>query len=287
MLEWLYRGLLVALIVLCLAATYWLLSGPIRFSIVQYEAQDSAAQEAQGDGSSPGLIGDVPNWLQFVAAAVVAYYSVLLYRLGDRQGKLLEQSNAKADTNIELTRKSIAAMEEANRLSKQALVTQAHADRGKLVYLGGKYDARTNQCTHFFRNIGRSPAVIRGFASDYVYARNGATDRVPNRSMRFTLIMDSVVMPEKFAAIKDDKLSEFGITAEHLRDSVVAEIEIVYFTLHEKWSRHAISIKMPDSPRLMKLPYENWDFEEEITDRPFPRLSDIEKGQRNIVVTVR
>lgn len=237
--------------------------------------------------NSPAVMGWKNLWNDpsGLSAICVAIFTALLYIVSRQQKALLEKSQKTAETALQisqlaieenkklttLTLASVKVMEDANSLSRQSILTQHNASRGKLHFVRGVFDPYTMQCKYLFKNIGNGPVVIRGFASDYKdkWVPRGIP-RSPNRSMKFTLISDQIVAPGRDAEFKDE-LNSLGHTGEAITEqSFDVEIEIAYLSHERKWRYHGTCIKLTDSNEIVKVPYDNWDFEDDITGQTFP-----------------
>ena len=192
--RYLLNGLLVALIIMCLAATYWLLSGPVHLSLIEYVGQEPSEDPAAEDGTGPGFLGDLPNWLQFLAALVMAWFSYFLWQLGKTQADLLKKTDTKAETNIELTRKSVDAYVEAER--GLPILFEAHLNRtGCFV-------------EHGFENVGRSPIEVLGL---WTQTRVADMKTKPRPETGFAV----VPVPQSFILGSGRKACTPGLWKEH------------------------------------------------------------------------
>lgn len=217
------------------------------------------------------------------AAAVGTWYIMAVQTdVLDKSNALIEKANKTADDalrvatdGIKLTRSSIKAMQVANELTRESLLAQIHAERGKLIFESGNIDPKTSRATYNIRNIGNAPAIVRGVACGYNIedwdASKGA--RTPRRNMPYALFYDQVIMPGKTFAIDDDGVLG-GIQQEIITKTVDIEVDIVFFTLNQRWRYHFAALHSNADGGIFKMPFENWEFEEQIIGRAFPMPGD-------------
>lgn len=191
MTNWLYRILLVALILFCFAATFRLVSDPIRLEFPQGDAEEPTNEPAADDSPWPGFFrGDLPNWLQFFAAVPIALFSYWVFRLGLLQSALLKRANSTAVYALQEAKKANEVATRAADETKRSVDAFIDTERGWLVYLTSELGSVG--ASMVFKNVGRVPIVIR-MCKGYglVHSEGGKRERVDfSQTGEFTHVVE-------------------------------------------------------------------------------------------------
>lgn len=189
---------------------------------------DDDEQEGHGEADS------IWNWkwfLDWLPQIIMAAFTISLWwvsrsqrRIASQQQRLLEKTDRKADTNIELTRRSVEAMEKANHIALDI-------GRGRMLFVAARLNHEANGATYQFINNGNASLFLRGIAFHYEVATlpaGRAPDNRPkmnggrriNQSIDPKGVYDGEVRFESKVFNEDGSLKNFTMTFLLVFDTV-------------------------------------------------------------------
>ena len=211
--------LLVVLLLLSIAFVLRVLSSPIKLNLLEYNSATQAEQAASQNGTEPSFLGDIPNWLQFIAAAFMTVFSYFLWQLTGKQAGLLSAANNTAAIAVGLTRESIAV--------------QIESSRAVLGLIDFQVDRHSGVFRFAIKNLGQSPATIVGM------------EIRPSTSVEHLLIQHPSIQAEMAYPLMS---GEKYVWDEHRMDTVLHPITAIPGQLwhdqpsREKWNASVFAV---------------------------------------------
>jgi hypothetical protein len=205
----------VVLLLLCIALLFRLIATPWTFHFFEHYGEQQAESPAHEDSTGPGFLGDLPNWLQFVVAALMAIFSYWLFRLGKLQSLMLRRANRTAaaalnaaDQANRAANRSAKAAEDANIETKRSVDAYIETERARLV-VGNitedlNMEERVMELHFIIENIGNGVATITGEWLHVKYFTGPAEMPVIDRAVKLDDVLVPVRKGQQITTIRSD-----------------------------------------------------------------------------------